>query len=115
MKKSKKFLVLYMASEGDFDKVMSEMANITPEEQKESMEEWKGWMKSIGGVVDMGSALGKTKRVTSDDISDMRNEIGGYSIIEADDHEEAAKKMQDSPHFTMMPAGWIEIMEIIPM
>jgi hypothetical protein len=115
MTRMKKFMVLYMASEGDFKKAMGEMTNITPEQQDASMQEWVEWMKNKGGVVDMGAALGKTKRVAPNEISDTRNEIGGYSILEAETHEEAAQKMQDSPHFKMMPGGWIEVMEIMPM
>ncbi len=79
------------------------------------MEEWTAWMKAKGGVVDMGAPLGKTKKVTPTEVTDMRNEIGGYSIVEAESHDEAARKMQDSPHFKMMPGGWIEVMEVMPM
>lgn len=104
-----------MASEGDFKKVMAEMPTMTPESQKKSMQEWMEWMKAKGGVVDMGAPLGKTMRVTPTEVSPSRNDIGGYSIVEAESHEEAAKKMQDSPHFKMMPGGWIEVMEIMPM
>ncbi len=111
----KKFFVLYMASEGDFKKAMEGMATVTPEQQQASMQEWMDWMKSKGGVVDMGAPLGKTKRVTPTEVTDTRNEVGGYSIIEAETHEEAAQKMKDSPHFKMMPGGWIEVMEIMPM
>ncbi len=108
----KKFVVLYMASEGDFKKAMADMPKMSPEEMKKSMEEWTEWMRAKGGVVDMGAPLGKTMKVTTDGVEPMRNEIGGYSIIEAGSHEEAAKKMQDSPHFKMMPGGWIEVMEV---
>lgn len=111
----KKFFVLYMASEGDFKKVMANMPTRTPEEQKASMDSWMEWMKTKGGVVDMGAPLGKTKRVTPTEVSDLRNEIGGYSIVEAESLEEAAQKMQDSPHFQMMPGGWIEVMEVMSM
>jgi hypothetical protein len=111
----KKYFVLYMASEGDFKKAMGDMANIAPEQQQASMKEWEEWMKSVGGVVDMGAPLGTTKRVTPSEISDMRNEIGGYSIVEAESHEAAAQKMQNSPHFKMMPGGWIEVMEVMAM
>ncbi len=111
----KKYFVLYMASEGDFKKAMAQMPTMTEAERKASMDEWMVWMKSKGGVVDMGAPLGKTKRVTPSAIADARNEIGGYSIVEAQSHEEAAQKMQDSPHFKMIPGGWIEVMEIMPM
>lgn len=108
----KKYFVLYMASEGDFKKAMADMPKMSPEDLKKSMDEWTDWMKAKGGVVDMGAPLGKTMKVTPSEVLPMRNEIGGYSIIEAASHEEAAKKMQDSPHFKMMPGGWIEVMEV---
>ena len=63
----------------------------------------------------MGAPLGKTKRVTASDMKDAKNEVGGYSIIEAKSHDEAAKKMQSNPHFKMIPGGWIDVMEIMPM
>lgn len=110
----KKFFVLYMASSADFQKVMSEMGKMTKEQQKEMNDEWEAWGKGKG-VVDMGAPLGKTKRVKASDISDTKNEIGGYSIIEAKSHDEAAKKMQSNPHFGMIPGGWIDVMEIMPM
>jgi hypothetical protein len=110
----KKYFVFYMASADDFKKVVDGMANSTPEEREKSMQEWGEWMKS-SGVVDGGAPLGKTKKVTATEISDMRNEVGGYSIIEAESHDDAAKKMQTSPHFKMIPGGWVEVMEVMPM
>ncbi len=111
----KKYFVLYMAAAKDFQDIMSRMGSMTPEEQKAGMKEWEDWAKTTSGVADMGAPLGKTKRVTADDISNTRNEIGGYSIIEADSHDAAAKMMQSNPHFKMIPGGWIEVMEIMPM
>ena len=110
----KKFFVLYMAKMEDFQKIMASMGKMTPEKQKEAMKEWEMWGKTAG-VVDMGAPVGKTKRVTAADISDVKNEVGGYSIIEAESHDAAAKKMQSNPHFKMIPGGWIDVMEIMPM
>lgn len=103
-----------MAKPADFQKVMAGMSTMTPEQQKDGMKEWEQWSKGKG-VVDMGSPLGKTKRVTASDVEDAKNEVGGYSIIEAGSHDEAAKKMQSNPHFKMIPGGWIDVMEIMPM
>lgn len=110
----KKFIVLYMAKSENFKKMMEGMKDVTEEEQKASMEGWKSWaVKS--GMVDMGAGLGKTKKVTPESVSDISNEIGGYSFIEAVNHDAAAEKMKDSPHFKMMPGGWIELIEVMPM
>ena len=110
----KKFFVLYMASSADFQKVMADMGAMTEEQKSAGNKEWEEWSKGTN-VVDMGAPLGKTKRVKADSIADAKNEVGGYSIIEAESHEDAAKKMQSNPHFKMIPGGWIDVMEIMPM
>jgi hypothetical protein len=109
----KKFMVLYMAPVSEFDKFMAES---TPQQQKEGMDAWMKWMNANqGAMADAGAMLGKTKRVDSKGVSPTRNDIGGYSIVQADSHDEAAKLFgKKHPHFTV-PGAWIEIVEIVPM
>ena len=45
---------------------------------------------------------------------DTRNDIGGYSIVQADSQEAAAKIFADSPHLSM-PGASAEVMEIMAM
>jgi hypothetical protein len=41
--------------------------------------------------------------------------VGGYSILQAESHDAAAKLFgKDHPHL-QMPGAWIEIVEIMPM
>jgi hypothetical protein len=109
----KKFLVLYMASSADFEKMMK---NSTPQQQKESMDGWMKWMNANkASFVDGGAPLGKTKRVDAKGVSDIRNDVGGYAIVQAASADAAAKIFgKDMPHL-QMPGGWIEIVEIMPM
>jgi hypothetical protein len=105
-----KFLVLYMAAPADFERMMREP---TPEQQKKGMEAWVKWMSDHqAAFVDGGAPLGKTKRVDAKGASDTKNGLGGYSIVEADSADAAAKIFQDHPHVRLMPGGWIEIVEI---
>jgi hypothetical protein len=109
----KKFFVLYVAPIAAMDKMMQES---TPEQRKAGMDEWMQWWmqwaKAKGeAIVDMGAPLGKNKRVTAEGISDVRNEVGGYSIVQAASHDEAAAMFSDSPHF-QIPGAYVEIMEI---
>jgi hypothetical protein len=105
----KKYMALYMASGADFERMMQES---TPEQQKKGMEEWGEWSKKHKkDIVEMGAPLGKTKKVTKGGVEDMKNQIGGYSIVRANSHDEAAKIFADSAHF-MMPGAWIEVMEV---
>ncbi len=107
----KKFMVLYMANGPEFENMMK---NSTPEQQKKGMDAWMKWMGDHqASMVDGGAPLGKTKRVDSRGASDTRNDVGGYSIVQADSAEAATKIFdKDHPHL-QMPGAWIEIIEIM--
>jgi hypothetical protein len=109
----KKFMVLYMASGADFENMMK---NATPEQQKKGMEAWMVWMGAHkASIVEGGAPLGRTKRVDANGASDTRNGVGGYSIVQAPSHDEAAKLFgKEHPHL-QMPGAWIEIVEIMAM
>ena len=67
----KKFMVLYMASAPDFEKMMK---SSTPEQQKKGMEDWMRWMNANKtSIVEGGGPLGKTKRVDTNGTSDTKN------------------------------------------
>ena len=108
-----KFLVLYMAKTADFEKMMKDF---TPEQQKKGMDAWMKWMADHkASLVDGGAPLGKTKRVDAKGASDTRNEVGGYSIVQAGSADAAAKLFgKDHPHL-QMPGAWIEVVEIMPL
>ena len=108
-----KFMVVYMAWGADFEEMMK---SSTPEQQKKGMEAWMKWMgANQASIVDGGAPLGKTKRVDSSGASNTKNEVGGYSIVQADSHDAAAKLFgKDHPHL-QMPGAWIEIVEIMPL
>jgi hypothetical protein len=109
----KKFMVLYMASKAEFEKMMK---NSTPEQHQKGMEAWMKWMnENKTSLVDSGAPLGKTKRVDSNGASNTKNEIGGYSVVQAESHDSAAKMFgKEHPHL-QVPGAWIEIVEIMPV
>jgi hypothetical protein len=109
----KKFMVLYLASEADFETMTK---SSTLEQQKKGMEGWMKWMNdNKASIVDGGAPLGKTKRVDRTGASNTKNAIGGYSIVQAESHDAAARLFgTDHPHLHM-PGAWIEITEIMPL
>ncbi len=107
----KKFLVLYRAPSSSFE----QMSKATPEQQKAGMDAWMAWSKRAGGsLVDMGSPLGKSLRVTRTGASAASNDLGGYSVLQGESKEAIAEAMKGHPHF-MMPEGFIEIVEMMPI
>jgi len=107
----KKFLVLYKAPTSAFE----QMQKATPEQQKAGMDAWMAWgKKAQSSIVDMGAPLGKSLRVTPGGTSPATNELGGYSILQAESKEALAATLKGHPHF-MMPDGFIEIIDFLPM
>ena len=107
----KKFLVLYKASASAFEQAMKS----TPEQQKAGMEAWMAWgKKAAGAIVDMGAPLGQALRVTPGGASPTKNDLGGYSILQAESKEALAETLKGHPHF-MMGDSSIEITELLPM
>lgn len=83
---------------------------------KKGMDAWNKWgTDNANAIVDSGSPLGKTKRVDAAGISDVSNEMGAWTIVQAESQEEAAKLFENHPHFTIFPGERIEVMECLPM
>jgi hypothetical protein len=91
------------------------MRNSTPEQQKAGMEAWMAWSKkAASSIVDMGAPLGKRIQVTKSGTAPATNDLGGYSILQAESKEVLAGSLTGHPHF-MMPGGFIEVVELMAM
>jgi hypothetical protein len=107
----KKFLVLYKAPLESYQQMM----NATPEQAKAGMAAWTAWAQKAGSaIVDLGAPLGKSVKVEPGSISPTENDLGGYSIMQAESKEALAKTMEGHPHF-MTPKGTIEIVECMAL
>jgi hypothetical protein len=107
----KKFLVLYKSPASAFE----QMKKATPEQQKAGMDAWMAWSKSAAAsIVEMGAPLGKSLRVTKESTSPTTNDLGGFSILQAESKEALAETLKGHPHF-MMPDGSIEVVELMPI
>jgi hypothetical protein len=110
----KKFIVLFFIPAS----VMQAWSATDPNERKAAEEkmraEWGKWMGAHAKMIVSSDAGGKTKRVTSSGISDTKNDITLYSVVEAESHDAAAKAFENHPHL-QIPQSSIEIMEIRPL
>jgi hypothetical protein len=106
----KKFLVLYKASPAEFEQAMKS----TPAQQKEGMDAWNSWAnKAKSQIVDMGAPLGKSMRVTPGGSSPVKNDLGGFSVLQAESAEQLAASLKGHPHFMMGAGSSIEIVELM--
>lgn len=77
---------------------------------------WGAWMeKHKKAIVVDGAPLGKTKSVSESGIADIRNNLAGYVVVQANSHEAAAKLFENHPHFTIFPGDAVEVMECLPI
>jgi hypothetical protein len=112
----KKFIVLCMAPLASMDQMMEEMKSATPQERKEAMDDWMTWGKKYEeAIVDMGAPLGKSKKVSDGGVTDHRNELGGYSVVQGDTADAVSEMFIDHPHLQSMEGATIEIVELVPM
>jgi len=84
--------------------------------EQQGMQAWQEWAnKNKSAIVEMGSPLGKTKRVDASGIKDTSNAMAAWTIVQAESHEAAAKLFEKHPHFTIFPGEAVEIMECLPI
>jgi N-dimethylarginine dimethylaminohydrolase len=84
--------------------------------EQEGKAAWGKWVQdNAKSIVDIGSPLGKTKRTDMHGISDIRNALAAYTVVQAESHEAAAKLFQNHPHFMIFPGDAVEIMECLPI
>jgi hypothetical protein len=77
---------------------------------------WGSWVASNqAAIADVGGPLGKTKRIGPDGVSDVRNNLGAFTIVRAESHEDAAALFLDHPHFSIFPGDAVEVMEVLPI
>ena len=112
----KRYLAIYTGSPSSMDAWNSMDATQRAAKEKAGIAAWKAWVdKNRAAIVDQGSPLGRTKQVTRNGIADIRNNMGAYTVVQADSQDAAAKLFEDHPHFTMFPGEGVEVMECLPM
>jgi hypothetical protein len=106
----KQFLAVYMGTPGMTPEGLSE------ETIGKGMQAWGQWMVDHADrIVVEGGPLGKTKKVSKDGVTDIRNTMTGYMVIKAETQEEAAALFEGHPHFMIFPGEGVEVMECLPI
>ncbi|MEO6328953.1 MAG: YciI family protein [Ginsengibacter sp.] len=112
----KEFLFVYRAD-------YKAMPDGTPEEREAIMKTWMDWLGGIaakGNLADKGNRLGSARKVvkpnsiiTDGPYTEIKELIGGYSLIIANSLEEATEIAKDCPILEI--GGNVEVREINKM
>lgn len=112
----KRFMAIYIGTGDGFEKWQKLDEATRNAKQATGLKAWHDWMAAHSvAVVDQGGPLGKTKRTSPGGVTDTKNNMTGYVIIQAESHEAAAKLFEKHPHFTIFPGDSVEIMECLPI
>jgi len=110
----KTFLALYMGTASP--EARAAALPLSKEAEAAGIKAWGDWMaKNAAAIVEGGGPLGKTKKAGPAGVSDIRNAVTGYVVVQAESHEAAARMFEGHPHFTIFPGDSVEIMEQLPI
>ena len=108
----KKYLVLYTAP----IEASQQMAETSPEDQAKGMEAWMEWARRCGEkLVDLGSPLTGGQKLSSGGGSNSNLNLAGYSVLQAENMDEAKALLQGHPHLGWNAACTIEVYETMPI
>jgi len=108
------FVFLYRGGEG----------GRSPERAQQMMQKWIAWMKELGAkghIKDQGHPLertgklvkGRQKTVTDGPFAEAKDVVGGYTLIEARDLDQAAELSKGCPIFEV--DGQVEVRPVMKM
>ncbi|MDR3446989.1 MULTISPECIES: hypothetical protein [unclassified Dyella] len=112
----KNYLAVFIGNEASYKASGWNALNEADRKEREraGIQAWDHWVTSHqNDIVEIGTPLGKTLRVSSRGIEPSRNELTAFTIVRAESHEAAAKLFEGHPHFMIFPGDSIEVMECL--
>jgi len=112
----KTYLAVFLGSAAAMDTWKALPEAERKQREQAGMAAWHKWAADHkDAIAEMGSPLGKTKRTDKNGISDVRNELGAWTLVKANSQDEAARLFLNHPHFTIFPGDRVEVMECLPL
>ena len=107
-----KYVVMYRAPMT----AMEQMQGMAQEDMQKEMKLWMDWASACGdSIVDMGAPLTGGLRLTESDSSPTDSKAIAYSVLQADNIEEAQALLKGHPHFGGGAGFEIDLLEGMAM
>lgn len=108
-----RYLVVYIGTASTAAKAEQPTS---PATEQAGMTAWGEWAsQNAAAIIDQGAPLGRTRRVSKAGVEDTKNQLTGYTIVEAGSLAEAAEMFKSHPHFTIFPGDSVEVVECLEM
>ncbi len=105
-----RFLALFNGAADEAGK-----AALSEQQQTEFLHAWASWAQANErALVDPGAPLFAKKLVTAQGVEDFTDGMTGYTIVEADSHDEAVRIFSGHPHLGLFTGNSIAVLECPP-
>jgi hypothetical protein len=107
-----KYIALFSTPAETMQQWMATTDEATRKAQMDQMmSDWKTWAEAHkDAIVDQGTGLGKTKRVSKEGVTDTKNDLNYSMVVQAESHEAAAQMFVENPHLQMIPNSYVQVM-----
>jgi hypothetical protein len=106
-----RFLAIFNGAADEVSK-----AELTEQQQSEFMNAWASWAQdNERALVDPGAPLNAKKLVTAQGVENFTDAMTGYTIVEADSHDEAVQIFSEHPHLKLFAGNSIAVLECPPL
>lgn len=105
-----KFILLYKGP-------ATPMEEMTEEQSKKTMALWQTWTQKVGqALIDMGAPMANGRSVVDNGTNGTPSDLNGYSIIEANNIDEAVKLVDEHPFLCDKTGNFsVEVFELVPI
>ena len=110
----KKFMVLFLIPLETMTEWKKTDAQQREASEKNMMQEWVKWSDAHSKMILSTEVGGKTKTVLANAVSDTRNDIVLFSMVQGESHAAVAEEFQSDPHL-QIPNASIQVMEVKQM
>lgn len=112
----KKFLCVFTGSQSSMASWQALAEDERLRRQAQGISAWKQWAeRHAASIIEMGGPLSKTKLVSRSGVSDVRNNLAAFVMVQAESQEAATHLFVAHPHFTIFPGEGVEVMEVLPV
>lgn len=112
----KRYLAVYIGTPAGMDAWNALSETERQQRHVKGVQAWKDWVAdNQAAIVEVGAPLGQTLRASPRGIDKTKNALTGFTVVQAQSHEQAAALFEGHPHFTLFPGDSVEILECLPI
>ena len=107
-----KYVAIFCIPSAAIEQWMTTVDEATRKEQSDKMmQDWQVWMDAhAANILDKGLPLGKTKQIMKEGVTDVKNDLNWYLVVQAESHDAAAQMFVGHPHLEI-PTAYVQVMD----